>query len=84
LAKAEDLSLSAAWRALDQIRSHPAHVYWDDGFSYAEVDPQGLTGRKQVTDAWLVTLARRPAGTLATLDRALTRISHQNRQKRYR
>lgn len=69
---ARDKSSAAAWAALASIRAHPRHVYWNDGFSYAEIDPTRLTGNRQVTDSWLAELARRRSGTLATLDIALS------------
>ena len=46
----------------------PDHLFWNDGFSYREVSSSGLTGLKQVTDAWLAELARRHEAQLATLD----------------
>lgn len=69
---AQDKSPAAAWAALGSIRAHPRHVFWPDGFSYAEIDPTRLTGFRQVTDSWLAALARRRGGRLATLDLALS------------
>jgi len=59
---------TAAWGALDDIQSIPEHVSWIDNFSYRELRHRHLQGHKQVTDAWLVDLARRRGGKLATLD----------------
>jgi toxin-antitoxin system PIN domain toxin len=69
---AEDQSAAAAWKALAEIATHPRHVYWNDGFSYQEVSSTGLTGHRQVTDAWLVELAHRHRAKVATLDVAMT------------
>ncbi len=65
-------SAQAAWSALSNIRSHPRHVFWAGDFSYTEINPSRLTGHKQLTDAWLVELARRKGGRLATMDIALS------------
>lgn len=70
---AEDPSAAAAWAALRSITTHTDHVFWDDGFSFLEIDPTGLLGHRQVTDAWLAQLARRHAGSVATLDAAFAR-----------
>lgn len=68
---AADSSASAAWGFLATLNEHPSHVFWPEGFSYTEVDPSRLTGFRQITDAWLVELARRKGAKLATLDAAL-------------
>jgi toxin-antitoxin system PIN domain toxin len=74
MAMAIDRSAEAAWEALREIRQHPQHTFWDAGFSYDEVACKGLTGSKQVTDAWLATLARRQSGSLMTLDVGLAAL----------
>lgn len=63
-------SPAAAWAALQSIAAHPAHVFWDGGFSYLEIDPVSIVGHRQVTDAWLAALARRHHGRVATFDEA--------------
>ena len=69
---AVDSSASSAWAALASVRAHPQHVFWEDGFSYFEVNPERLTGHRQVTDAWLAELAHRKKGRVATLDAAFS------------
>lgn len=66
-------SSSAAWAALRALVAHPSHVFWDDAFSYLEIDPKGVLGHRQVTDAWLAHLARRRGGRVATLDDSFAR-----------
>jgi len=61
-------SAAAAWATLRSIADHPDHLFWEDAFSYLELDPTGLLGHRQVTDAWLAHLARRRSGRVATLD----------------
>lgn len=68
---AEDRSAAAAWAALANCRSIDRHEFWDDAFSYEAVPYNNLQGHRQVTEAWLVELARRRGGKLATLDAAL-------------
>lgn len=65
---AADPSATAAWSALRRFHLQTDHVFWDDAFSYLEIDPAGLIGHRQVTDAWLAQLARRRGGRIATLD----------------
>lgn len=71
---AENRSAAAAWSVLEAIHAMPDHVFWNDGFSYREVPVAGVTGSKQVTDAWLAELTRRHNAQLATLDVALAAL----------
>jgi hypothetical protein len=68
-----DGSSAAAWDALRRFHQLPGHRFWDDAFSYLEIDPQGMAGHRQVTDAWLAQLARRRGGRVATLDAGFAR-----------
>ena len=68
---AGDKSIDAAWKAIASIHAHPRHRFLADGFSYIEVNPVRLTGHRQITDAWLVELAKRHDAKLATLDEGL-------------
>jgi uncharacterized protein len=71
---AEDQSAAAAWQALEKIEALPGHQFWDDGFSYTQVRHRLIQGPKQVTDAWLIELARKRNAKLATLDAALAAL----------
>lgn len=53
---------------------HPRHRFWADDIDYSAVSWQGLLGHRQVTDAYLVALARHQQGRLATLDRGLAAL----------
>jgi toxin-antitoxin system PIN domain toxin len=68
---AVDTSASAAWATLEQLRQMQGYEFWMDGFSYDEVSHRGLTGHRQITDAWLAELARQRGGRLATIDSGL-------------
>ncbi len=60
-----------ACEALDAIVRHPRHEQWLDDLTYAEVDLSHVYGHRQVTDAYLVQLARARGGRVATFDRGL-------------
>ena len=65
-----DARVEAGWRTLESMLAHPAHVFWADTLSYAEVSPKRLQGGGQVTDAYLAALARQHGGKVATFDEA--------------
>lgn len=67
-------SAAAAWAALREVAAHPRHRLWDDKLSYLDVPYAGLTGHRQVTDAFLAELARRQGGRVATLDAAFATL----------
>ena len=57
-----------------QLRAHPGHVFWPDDLSLLDArhaDPNRLLSAAQLTDTYLLALARRHDGKLATLDRRL-------------
>lgn len=60
-----------AARLLQQNVTHPNHVYWE---AVPACEPEIFRlarGHQQVTDAWLVEVARQNGGYLATFDRRL-------------
>ncbi len=64
------------------MRELAGHVFWSDDVSPADVDARAfarLVGHRQVTDAHLLTLARRRGGTLATLDRGILDLAGDDR-----
>lgn len=66
-----DQSAIAAWNTLKGFEVHPLHVYWPDDLPYSLVPHRQIQGHRQVTDAWLVELARRNGGKVATLDQGM-------------
>lgn len=56
---------------LSRLAAWPGYSFWEDSVSYAQVDLSRVIGHKQVTDAYLVALARARGGKLATFDEAL-------------
>jgi toxin-antitoxin system PIN domain toxin len=65
---------SVATRLLRQVHALRGCEFWSDGLSYADADLHHVRGHRQVTDAYLVSLAAaQPGAKLATLDEALAR-----------
>lgn len=50
------------------------HEFWPDDLSYRDVPLRGVIGHRQVTDAYLVPLAREHGGKLATFDDGLAAL----------
>jgi toxin-antitoxin system PIN domain toxin len=74
MAMAKDKSAKAAWLTLQHVMRLSNHRFWDEGFSFNEVEHRHMQGPKQVTDAWLAALARRRRGKLATFDSSLAAL----------
>jgi predicted nucleic acid-binding protein len=56
---------------------HPTHRFWADEVSFVQaLEPfvPKLTGRQQVTDAYLLGLAMHKQGKLVTMDRAVSTL----------
>ena len=67
-------SAGVAQQVLRAVQALPRCEFWPDSQSYAESDLRHVHGHRQVTDAYLVSLAAGRAGsTLATLDERLAR-----------
>lgn len=49
----------------------PSCEFWPNSLSYADVDLNHVVGHRQVTDAYLLALARTHSATLVTFDAAL-------------
>lgn len=66
---------------LEQVARLPGHDFWPDDIPLhnAVVGRPPLTGHRQITDAYLLALASRHGGVLATLDRALAPLSRGDR-----
>ena len=62
--------------------SHPAHIFWPDDLSAAAaLDGLSLSGHQQITDAYLLALARHRKGKLATLDSGLVSLAHNKKDE---
>jgi toxin-antitoxin system PIN domain toxin len=62
---------AAAHAILTVVAEHPRHEFWADSVPYRDVPLAGVIGHQQVTDAYLVRLARAHDGKLASFDRGL-------------
>lgn len=66
-------SAATASALLREVRAHPGCRFLPDDLSYQDVDLTGLTGHRQVTDAYLAGLAAAHGSRLATFDAGLSR-----------
>lgn len=58
-------------RSLDVLSvftEHPKHKFWSDKLSYSNIKDSKVFGHRQVTDLYLLELAKEYNGKLATLD----------------
>ena len=62
---------------LRQVRMRSGFEFWPDSLSYADASLGHVRGHRQVTDAYLVSLAAERGGVLATMDEALVRVVPQ-------
>jgi uncharacterized protein len=72
------VSVEQAIEALHSSFRSEAHQFWPDSISLPDATAalkSPLTGHQQITDAYLVALAMRNRGKLATLDRGILRIA---------
>lgn len=59
---------------LQAISSLPRHEFWPDDASFLDMSTRGIAGHRQVTDAYLVLLAQKHGGSVATMDKALAAV----------
>lgn len=73
---ADALTPSAAASLLEKNLEHPSHVFWPDNITVASAASavKHLVGHRQVTDVYLLALARAHGGVLATFDAGLRGI----------
>lgn len=68
-------SPAAVARIVRTLRELPGHSFWSDDFSLVAspfVDPARILTSAQVTDTYLLALARSKGGSLASFDRKLS------------
>jgi hypothetical protein len=71
-------ALSEARELLFALTQHAGHAFWPTTISYFEATESiehRIFGPKQVTDAYLLGLARHHGGKLATLDKAVKSLA---------
>lgn len=69
-----DATIAKAKSLLSRITHLPRHTFWPDSISCLEIPGKGVVGYRQVTDAYLIALARTNGGLLATMDEALVAV----------
>lgn len=71
-------SIDEARLALKNLVEHPRHVYWPDAPAYLDATAtlfKRMQGHRQITDAYLLGLAKYHGGKLATLDKAIASLA---------
>ena len=63
-----------AAEVLAALCAHPRHRFWPDDVDYRSLGWRGVSGHRQVTDAYLAALARRHRGRLLSLDKGLAAL----------
>jgi uncharacterized protein len=53
------------------VCAFPSHEFWSDDLNFKDVSSKGILGHRQVTDAYLVALAAKHKGRVATMDEGL-------------
>jgi uncharacterized protein len=72
------LTVDDAIKVLERNLELPGHQFWPDSISLpeaVEMVQQTIKGHKQITDAYLVALALKHKGKLATLDRGILKFA---------
>jgi uncharacterized protein len=69
------IGIDAALAVLSALRSAAGHRFLSDDVSLTDSDVPALTGHRQVTDAHLLTLARRRGVCLLTFDAAILALA---------
>lgn len=71
------ISVNAARGVLSALRAHPGHRFLTDDVSVSDSDVPAIVGYRQVTDAHLLTLARRHGVRLVTFDASIVAMSDE-------
>ena len=69
-----DATAASAKLLLESMSTLPKHEFWPDDATYIDLPAAGIVGHRQVTDAYLVLLARNHGGTLTTMDQAVAAV----------
>ena len=59
---------------LSAVTAHARHHFWPDVLPYDQVRWHGVMGHRQVTDAYLASLARHHGGKLVSFDKGLVAL----------
>ena len=81
---AQAVSLTEAVRALEVSSKHPGHEFWPDDAAVADalaLVATRIAGHQQITDAYLLALAVRHKGRLATFDKGLRALCRSDDER---
>lgn len=67
-------SAATAAALLTGFREHPQGQFWPDDLSHVDMDLSAVRGHRQVTDAYLASLAAKHDARLATFDKELSEL----------
>jgi hypothetical protein len=70
----EGAPAAQATEVVREVHAHNLHRYWPADVSYSDLPTRGVIGYRQVTDAYLVELARQHDGVVATFDWGLAQL----------
>jgi hypothetical protein len=66
--------IEQALALLHVVTAHARHHFWPDLLAYDQVKWRGVMGHRQVTDAYLASLARHHGGKLVSFDKGLVAL----------
>jgi toxin-antitoxin system PIN domain toxin len=71
-----------ALELLARITQLPGHAFWPDDLTAGQAfeDQRALIGHREVSDGYLIALAQKHGGVMATLDRGTTALASSNRE----
>lgn len=69
-----EATAESAKMLLQAIAALPQYQFWPDDASYLDMPTTGIIGHRQVIDAYLVLLAYKHGGSVATMDQALATV----------
>jgi toxin-antitoxin system PIN domain toxin len=72
------IGVDAARKVISTLRAHPNHRFLGDDVSMGDRDVPSIAGHRQVTDAHLLTLARRHGVRLVTFDSGILALGGRN------
>ncbi|MEO7852506.1 MAG: TA system VapC family ribonuclease toxin [Rubrivivax sp.] len=69
-----EVTSDTALAVLAGVTAHGRHRFWPDSLGYADISWRGVLGHREVTDAYLASLARHHSGRLVSFDTGLVAL----------
>jgi uncharacterized protein len=70
----EGATAAEAVAVVTTLTAHERHQFWSDDLAARDITLAGVVGHRQITDAYLASLARAHESRLVTLDRGLAAL----------